>query len=156
MSHLAPYEARTVLTLPAVQQDGWRLKRYAILASGRSLSEVVTDAASAEAFRRLPPPGSLEDGTGNHGVGFQIVHFAEVAVVSPMFYWQWGSVLANIPQMRANWDRPTDFGDGKTEVVGCVWEMNIVIHETQAWTEIMLSDGGVPSKRLARYMDSHA
>ena len=38
------------------------------------------------------------DRTGNHAVGFKIVHFAEVAIVSPLFYWQWGSVLTKIVQ----------------------------------------------------------
>ncbi|APX13526.1 hypothetical protein [Tateyamaria omphalii] len=86
MSHLDPYVAREVLTLPAMQQDGWCLKRYAIVAEGRALSQAVVEAASAEALHRLPPPGTLEDSDGNHGVGFQIIHFAETAVISPVFY----------------------------------------------------------------------
>ncbi|KIC50088.1 hypothetical protein [Tateyamaria sp. ANG-S1] len=156
MSHLTQYEAREVLSMPAMQRDGWRLKRYAILAQGRALSQDVMDAAAKEAHHRLPLPGALEDENGNHGVGFQIVHFAETAVVSPVFYWQWGSVLANIHQMRARWERPTDFSDGKSEVVGCVWEMNIVIHETQSWMRNLLSDDGTVQARLARYMGDHA
>jgi hypothetical protein len=72
------------------------LKGYAILADGSALDEAISRAAAEEALRRLPRAGSLKDETGNQGVGFQIVHFAEVAIVSPVFYWQWGSVLAKI------------------------------------------------------------
>ncbi|MBG6202121.1 hypothetical protein IWQ48_003264 [Labrenzia sp. EL_13] len=38
-----------------------------------------------------------------NGMGFQIVHFAQVTVVAPVFYWQWGIVLSKIGQMRAYW-----------------------------------------------------
>lgn len=155
-AHLAPYEARSVLPLPVARREGWQMKRYAILAKDRVLSDDILDAATAEGFRRLPAAGPLEDGSGNHGVGFQIIHFAEVAVVSPLFYWQWGSVLARADQIRAPWDSPTVFGDGAAEVVGCVWEMNIINHETAAWTTAMLSDEGTPEERLARYLDTHA
>lgn len=55
----------------------------------------------------------------NHGVGFQIIHFAEVAVVAPTFYWHWGSVLSKIVQVPAPWDRPTEFSASVNDVVGC-------------------------------------
>ena len=84
-AHLAPFEARAVVALPLEARDGWQMKRYAIVAQGRTLSDDVVAAATAEGFRRLPAPGVLEDGSGNHGVGFQIIHFAETAVVSPVF-----------------------------------------------------------------------
>lgn len=48
---------------------------------------------------------------------------------SPVFYWQWGSVLANLDQTRASWEEPTVFGDGIKEVVGCIWEMDVVSFE---------------------------
>ena len=155
MKHLQSFLPRTTLALPAADNDGWQLKRYAILANGRNFDERIAAAASVKAIARLPKAGVIHDETDNHGVGFQIIHFAEVAVVSPVFYWQWGSVLANIEQMRAPWGQPSDFGDGKAEVVGCVWEMDIVNFETAAWKSTVLVNEGSPTERVARYMGQH-
>jgi len=138
-----------------VKDQGWQLKRYAILADGRSFDKDIASSARTEAIQRLPDAGSLMDETGNHGVGFQIIHFAEIAVVSPVFYWQWGSVLANIEQMRAKWGAPTIFGDGVKEVVGCVWEMGVVSFEINAWKTTLLTDVGTPAERLATYLEQH-
>ncbi|VAX31526.1 hypothetical protein MNBD_NITROSPINAE05-195, partial [hydrothermal vent metagenome] len=85
----------------------------------------------------------------------QIIHFAETAVVSPVFYWQWGSVLANIEQMRAKWEAPTIFGDGMREIVGCIWEMNVVSFEIDAWKNTLLNNVGTPAERLAVYLEQH-
>ncbi|NIA71072.1 hypothetical protein HBA54_20950 [Pelagibius litoralis] len=129
------------------------MKRYAILADGRRFDDRTASAAGTEAIKRLPDAGSLADGIGNHGIGFQIIHFAEVAVVSPVFYWQWGSVLANIGQMRAKWEAPTEFGNGVKEVVGCIWEMDVVSFEINAWKTTLLNDVGTPAERLATYLE---
>lgn len=154
MNHLDPFRARQTLSLPLAEDRGWRLKRYAILSNGRELDDAVIAAATEAAFERLPTAGELNDADGNHGVGFQIVHFAEqIASVSPVFYWQWGSVLANAPQMRAAWETPTQFGDGVTEVVGCVWEMQVVSFEAEAWTLTVLSNREAPKVRLENYLN---
>lgn len=156
MKKLQPYRPRAVLSLQCIERSGWHLKRYAILAEGRVFDESVAIAAADEAFRRLPIAGSLDDESGNQGVAFQIVHFAEVAVVSPVFYWQWGSVLANLDQMRASWDAPTEFKDGVEEVVGCVWEMNIVRFEVETWTSQLLGGTKSTADGLAAYLQSDA
>lgn len=153
MKHLQAFQPRPVLTLPLAKTAGWQLKRYAILAEGRNFDDEIAASALVEAVVRLPKAGEIGDDTGNHGVGFQIIHFAEVAVVSPVFYWQWGSVLANIGQMRAPWEQPTSFGDGKSEVVGCVWEMELVIFESCAWRDTVLGDSGTAAERLTRYSE---
>lgn len=106
-------------------------------------------------MKRLPKAGSLDDETGNQGVGFQIIHFAELAVFSPVFYWQWGSVLAHIDQMRASWDAPTYFGNGVNEVVGCIWEMNIVHFELEAWTTQLLGGRNTTENGLRAYLKQH-
>ena len=152
MKHLQPFRPRPVQTLSLFQQDGWRLKQYAILAEAREFDQRVASAASEAAIKALPRAGKLEQEDGNHGVGFQIVHFAEVAVVSPVFYWQWGSVLANLPQMRAPWEKPTEFAEGVTEVAGCVWEMQIVQFEVDAWIDTLLAGSGDPDKNLGSYL----
>ncbi|WP_157598841.1 hypothetical protein [Tateyamaria omphalii] len=58
--------------------------------------------------------------------------------------------------MRAAWEAPTSFGDGVAEVIGCVWEMNLIIHETQSWMRTLLSGHGTQDDRLVRYMEDHA
>lgn len=140
---------RPVLALPAVSRDGWHLKRYAILSDGWTYDPAIPEAATQAAFDRLPPAGPLDSSDDNNGVAFQIVHFAQVAIVSPVFYWQWGMVLANLDQMRAPLDAPTAFDVGVVEVVGCVWEMQIVTFETEAWTKAMLGAG---APRLDDYL----
>jgi hypothetical protein len=153
---LQPFRPRPVLALPHVESNGWHLKRYAILADGRVFDEAIATAAGEEALRRLPKAGSLNDEAGNQGVAFQIVHFAEVAVVSPVFYWQWGSVLAHLNQMRASWDAPTELGDGVREVVGCIWEMNIVQFEVVAWATQLLGGTKSTTDGLNAYLQEYA
>jgi len=152
MDHLQSFQPRQITPLRNAEQQGWTLKRYAILSDGCSMDDDIVAAATEEAIRRLPSPGSIDDADTNHAIGFQIVHFAQVAVVSPVFYWQWGSVLAHIPQMRAPWVDPTHFADGKAEVFGCLWEMQIVEFETNCWKETVLSGTENPSTNIAAYL----
>jgi len=156
MDHLRPYQARSVVPLPQFDSNAWRLKRYAIIAPDRSLDRSSADAASVEAINRLPPAGTIESSTGNHGIGFQLIHFAEIAVVAPTFYWLWGSVLANLEQLRAPLASPTTFDTGVTEVLGCVWEMDIVSYEISCWKSTVLSDSGHPYYGVLRYLEQHA
>jgi len=155
VEHLQQFCARSVLSLSMVKDRGWQLKQYAILANGRSFDNNIASSARTEALKRLPDAGSLIDGTGNHGVGFQIIHFTETGVMSPVFYWQWGNVLANIQPMRAKWETPTVFGDGMKEIVGCIWEMGIVSFEANAWKNTLLNNDGPPKERLATYLEQH-
>ncbi|WP_299695016.1 hypothetical protein [uncultured Tateyamaria sp.] len=158
MDHLNPFQPRKTVSLSPVDARGWHLKRYAIFADNRHNEDAIIAAATSHALDRLPAPGPLDDPTGNHGVGFQIIHFAETAVVSPTFYWQWGSVLAHADQIKAPWDRPTDFRTGVLEIVGCVWELHIVQFESAAWTATMLGPDqtAAPAHRVSAYLGRQA
>ncbi|MEM7060911.1 MAG: hypothetical protein AAF557_25310 [Pseudomonadota bacterium] len=155
MKHLQEFRRRNVRSLALATQNNWRLKRYAILADGREFDADICSSATDEAFKRLPTAGSLDDEETNHGIGFQIIHFAEVAVVSPIFFWQWGSVLAHIDQIRAPWSDPTAFGDGLPEIFGCVWEMEIVHFEVATWRATMLTNDDAPAERLENYISQY-
>lgn len=152
MDHLEPFQPRKVLSLADIKVQGWHIKRYAIMAEGRVFDDTIAEAAGVAAIARLPPAGSLMDAQGNHGIALQIVHFAQTGVVSPVFYWRWGSVVAEIDQMRASWDAPTIFNDGAKHVIGCIWEMDIVSFEIAAWKATVLGVSGTPQDRLAAYM----
>lgn len=156
MTHLDPFRPRRTLALPLAERDGWRLKRYAILSDGRSYDVAVAEAALPAALARLPAAGTLDDPRGNHGIGFQIIHFAEqVSAVSPVFYWQWGSVLSNTHQARAEWASPTEFGDGFREIIGCLWELQVVAFETDAWQRLVLGRDGSPQEAVVDYLEAH-
>lgn len=152
MDHLTPYASRQITALAPATKQGWRLKRYALMAGDRALDAHTVKAATRAAQRRLPPPGTLAQGSGNHGCGFQIIHFAQTAIVSPVFYWQWGSVLSSLTQLRAPRHAPTAFEDGYTEIVGCVWELEIVAFETQAWTQTVLAPGAPVADPITDYL----
>lgn len=155
MKHVQPFRSRKVQSLGLAAQDGWRIKRYAIVADNRALNPQGVAAATEAAFARLPKAGPLEDGQGNHGVGFQILHFSEeIPLVSPVFYWQWGSVLFNAHQMRSYTESPYEVVDGVAEVVGCVWEMELVAFESAAWRENVLTSGADIATRVERYLRS--
>jgi len=152
MQHLQSFRSRKILSVPTIVHDGWTLKRYCILADGREYDAEVVQSALLAALERLPPAGQLSEASGNHGIGFQIIHFAEVAVVSPVYYWIWGSVLANVDQMRAQWNNPHKFEIGVKEVIGCLWELEVVQFEAQSWQNTMLNDDEKPNARLERYL----
>lgn len=154
LEHLKPFKMRDVKRLEDAISHGWHLKRYAVFAEGKAFDPDMATAATVEAFDRLPVAGSLKDASGNHGTGFQIIHFAEIAVVSPIFYWQWGSVLARLCQIKASWDNPTVFNTGVEEIVGCVWEMKIVQREVEAWTSSVLGGCDEPEDGLSNYLMS--
>lgn len=155
MQHLQRFRDRELVSFPVMRSDGWRLKRYVICWESRSIDESVIAAASAAACRQLPLAGTLDDPESNHGIGFQIIHFAQVAVVSPVFFWQWGSVLSNIVQLRAPWTRPTEFSVGIPGIVGCVWEMQLVSFEVATWTKTMLNGSGHGQQNSEVYLKSH-
>jgi hypothetical protein len=120
MDHLQRFCPRNVLLLPIFTDGAWQLKGYAIRAKDRVFDEIIATAAGTEALKRLPEAGVLMDRTGNHAVGFQIVHFAEVAIVSPLFYWPWGSFLAKIAQTCTLGDALRGFRRGNNSIIGCV------------------------------------
>ncbi|MEM9348649.1 MAG: hypothetical protein AAGA47_00175 [Pseudomonadota bacterium] len=154
-NHLAPYKHRQTHNLSLASGKGWQLKRYAIVAKGRVLSETAVKAATNAAFDRLPEAGTLDKPEGNHGIGFQLFHFSEqIPLVSPVFYWMWGSVLSNALQMRSYSEAPYKLVDGVAEVVGCIWEMEIVQHEINAWRDLVLNDGQEPQQRVRAYLSS--
>lgn len=154
MQHLQAFQTRKTISLPIAERYGWKLKRYCIVAQDRKYDAEIVSSALRAATDRLPTAGKLSEHEGNHGIGFQIIHFAEVAVVSPVFYWIWGSVLANVDQMRAQWSNPTKFDTGITEVIGCTWELEIINFEAQCWRETMLHENEEPEIRLHRYLEA--
>jgi len=63
-------------------------------------------------------------------------------------------VLANADQMRAPWENTKAFETGAKEVVGCIWELQVVCFEIQTWKDIMLGGSGESEENLGRYLNT--
>lgn len=57
--------------------------------------------------------------------------------------------------MRAPWKHPAKFDTGVKKVVGCIWEMQIVCFEMQAWTNTLLNNVGTPGENLTDYLERY-
>ncbi|EFL88201.1 hypothetical protein R2A130_2019 [Ahrensia sp. R2A130] len=62
-------------------------------------------------------------------------------------------VLGHIDQMRAQWREPTNFQTGVREVVGCIWEMDIISFEIKAWKERVLNKSGSIDDLVTDYLN---
>ena len=56
--------------------------------------------------------------------------------------------------MRAQWKNSANFEAGVSEVVGCIWEMQVLCFEIQSWKETMLNGSGKPENNLQLYLNS--
>ncbi|MEM7070204.1 MAG: hypothetical protein AAF403_00405 [Pseudomonadota bacterium] len=153
MHNFNHYQPRSSMLLPSVKYNGWQIKRYAIFAKSREFDEKIIFAATRKAKTLLPIAGKIDEPDNNHGVGFQIIHFAETAIVSPVFYWMCESVLANTRQMRAQWNTPTEFDDVTNDIIGCVWELEIIEFEVKSWKHIMLCSNQPLAEKLEHYLN---
>jgi len=54
--------------------------------------------------------------------------------------------------MRAQWGETNYFETGVKEVVGCVWEMQIITFESELWTSTMLGNNRNIDENLATYL----
>jgi hypothetical protein len=59
VDHLKPFVPRKVLRLPNAEANGWKLKRYGILAEDTLFNPIIASSALDKAIERLPVAGNL-------------------------------------------------------------------------------------------------
>lgn len=124
------------------QLAGWTLKVYAISATGRDLSPVVTDTALAYARTRLPDAPSAA-APGSPSYGFLILHEGTEAVWALFDLW-FDDILQQLV-FKADLDQPERFE--KAPFAGtavCVWELEVVRFERDAWVRHVLAAPDAP------------
>jgi hypothetical protein len=117
-----PYRPRRIEPLGVVERAGWTIKLIGITAGADLPDDAEVDAAVAVAERELPAGG---------GIGFCIVHRGTEALWVLVCWWKLDIMYERLWQadLGSTDLRPVP-PDGPT---ACVWELQAIWHERQAW-----------------------
>ena len=134
----APYQPRRTWSPGRRELAGWTLKMYAISAHGEKLGTELLDAAMGHAALHLP--GATAD---EPAMGFVIVHAGEEAVWLLVETWK-GEILEQ-RVYRAELETSDFQPSGFEQSAACVWELEVIHHESRAWIEHVLSNPEAPN-----------
>ncbi|MEM9594610.1 MAG: hypothetical protein AAGD06_10110 [Acidobacteriota bacterium] len=134
---LTPYRPRRTWSAGVRPMGGWRLKVYGMTAPGVALDGTLLAAGLEAAACRLPAPSATP-------LGFVLVHRGEQGV-----WLQRGLWADDILEQRV-WLAPlgdtTAFGAAPfDDFAACVWELEVILHERDAWIRHVMAPPGPPS-----------
>lgn len=141
-----PYHPRNIVAAGILELAGWRLKRYEITFDGAPLDSAPYAEGVAQAARLLPQPPSAAN---RAGLGFVIFHSGATHHYLVLCWWDTQNELFTRvvvrPRERDEWDI-----SGR-HYSCCVWDLDVMWFERNAWIESMLGPGGADT---AKYLKS--
>ncbi|HYH08159.1 MAG TPA: isochorismatase [Thermoanaerobaculia bacterium] len=141
------YRSRVIEPLPLWEPDGWRIKPYVIRYGDAGAGAVDVVAVARETLvARLPPIGD----TDHYGVGFAGLHFGRTANFIFIDWWACENELHHHVFV-SSLASPSAFRDATASgLAACVWDLELIWFERQAWTRHAL---GPPGQRsVAAYL----
>ncbi len=145
------YTPRLVKSLPPLDVGGRALKAYGIFADPAG----ALDPPSPEWLRQQVAPVLPElPHPGDHPAGFVILHRAKDGDYLLVSQWYDANMLKH-------WVRGSVAGAGESTVfeplaepavIACVWELEIVKFERDAWVRTVLAHGRLDSEALDAYL----
>ena len=129
----AGYQPRHVRALGILEVTGWRLKQYVMTVTPDDVPDPrLLSAAGAIAAAALPAA------TATHGVGFLLAHQARPACFVLLDWWHCGYDLIQ-RYYTSPLDNPDELVELSSGAVGCVWELEVLLHERAAWIDHVLN-----------------
>jgi hypothetical protein len=142
MSSFKPYQDRTIAFYSLAIIDVWRIKIYTI----SHQSTFTADATLQAAIQQLPDWLQIaeESNLPIYELGFLIVHEGVDGVWILLHWWTGGEMLGSRVYF-ANADAP-DHIEPNAYPFGlvCVWELEVIQHEREAWMEQVLRKANAP------------
>lgn len=141
-----PFAPRSIVAHDVLAHDDWRLKRYAITVDDVPLPWDAFDDGVAMALATLPRPAIAP---GRLGAGFLIAHRGRGADYLVLGWWSEENelptrVLRRDQRPGATW-RPARDGESF-----CVWDLQVVAFERDAWVDTVLSNDADRAPMAAR------
>jgi hypothetical protein len=134
------YTPRRTKARAVVAVNGYRLKPYEMYFDENS-GHSITDDELKSFIGQCLPAGSNDP--LEHGVGFAIIHFARDGNYLLLSRWYGGNMLKHdlfeMKQSPAGWQTASLQSTG---IVACVWELQVIAFERQAWVCTAMAKGG--------------
>lgn len=129
------YNKRPIRFTGTDTYDGWQLKQYSISAHNEYAPQKLFQAAKKYITGVLPQPPCNDQ---HYGVGFMIIHEGLDGNYALVSWWVGENMLCH-HVLAASTDDPLHFKSfGHTNIVACVWEMEILYFEKKLWSEAVL------------------
>jgi len=147
---MEPFSARPIEYLGLVQHQDWRLKFYSIVYGQALLDRSDFGRGFRLVLHHLPQPAQTDE---RAGVGFLIAHQGRGASYAVLCWWDQENelpikVAVRRPDERGGW-RPAR---GRESI--CVWDLEVIAFERQAYVETLLA-GGDPATAAEAYLARH-
>jgi hypothetical protein len=118
---------RPVVFYGAEELSGWPVKVYGMTATAPEARPELLNAAREKASEVLAGTSREEDA----GAAFLIAHDARPACFVLVHWWQGVDLFQRY--FRAPLERPAGLEPVKSGQIGCVWELELVAFEREAW-----------------------
>ena len=144
------YTPRKVRARPVIFVNGYRLKPYEIYLSEQEQFRLSDEQLLSMASQCLP----ASDDPLEHGIGFLMAHFARDGNYLLVSRWYGGNMLKHdlfeFTQGADGWQISSLRSTG---IVACVWELQVISFERQAWVCTAMAKGGTESS-FAMYLNT--
>jgi len=143
-----PFARREVRFLELWQPTGWSIKIYGLTHPRRAMPG--GEFLAAVKMLAAPLLGSVAP-QDHHGAGFFILHAARKANFILLDHWT-GENTIRQNAYTSTFDEPEAFTDmTASRLVACVWELQVLSFERQAWLDAVLANPAGPD--LDAYLD---
>ena len=134
------YFPRWVEAGKLIALNGHRLKSYAMYLSQEAAKEVLSDSDLQNLLKKCLPPST---DPLDHGIGFVLVHYARDGNYLLVSRWYGGNMLKHelfvLSHAAQGWQAEPLVS---TKIVACVWELQVITFERQAWVSTAMTKGG--------------
>jgi hypothetical protein len=135
-----PFAPRERRFEQVVELVGYRLKLYTVRYAERELSSEARDYALSAAAPLLPQPACTDS---RPGVGFAIHHAGRGMDFFVLAWWDEENELCTRVLARTQSD-VREWREVRYHTVGCVWDLEIVAFERDAYVATVLANAGEP------------
>jgi hypothetical protein len=134
------YFPRWVEAGKLIALNGYRLKSYAMFLSQQAPKEVLSDSDLENLLKKCLAPST---DPLDHGIGFVLVHYARDGNYLLASRWYGGNMLKHelfvLSHTAQGWHAEPLVS---TNIVACVWELQVITFERQAWVSTAMTRGG--------------
>ncbi len=143
---MRPFEPREITFRGTRARRGWTLKVYSVRVAGPPIDWPGFDAALEAALGALPSP---DPEAGRPGLGLFIAHQGTTGDYGVLGWWNHENELPFQIMVRRGPDESWRTARNGESI--CVWDLEIVWEERQAWIDTMLAPVGAdPDAYLVR------